>query len=242
MNSDVDKDELKDERVIGGRDALMGECPYQIALMANDRFICGGFFIHQSAIVTAAHCVSGPGNTVYKVRYNTLTHKTGSLIEVRRAIPHPNYNPRTNANDIAVLILSAPFSFGENANIIDISRSMDPRPNSIVTVSGWGRISTSSYEVSETLKVANLSVISRRQCSDIWSPITVTNGMICAMDKYRSACNGDSGGPLVQNGVIVGVVSFGSSRCLHDRLPNVYTRVSTYANWIRSVVYFAINL
>ena len=52
-------DEIKDERVIGGRDALPGECPYQVALMANKRFICGGFFIRPNAVVTAAHCVYG---------------------------------------------------------------------------------------------------------------------------------------------------------------------------------------
>lgn len=53
------KDEVKDERVIGGREAFLGECPYQVALLANKRFICGGFFIQGNAVVTAAHCVYG---------------------------------------------------------------------------------------------------------------------------------------------------------------------------------------
>ena len=43
---------------------------------------------------------------------------------------------------------------------------------------------------------------------------------------------GDSGGPLTLNGVLVGVVSWGSSQCRHDVYPNVYANVATLRTWI----------
>ena len=118
-----------------------------------------------------------------------MKHNSGPTIDVKRVIPHPNYNTRTNDNDIAVLILSASFVAAQNAMTIDISRSLDPRPSSLVTVSGWGRTSVDSNQVSENLKVANLTVVGRPECSSMWAPLRISRGMICAVDNSRSACN-----------------------------------------------------
>lgn len=43
---------------------------------------------------------------------------------------------------------------------------------------------------------------------------------------------GDSGGPLVVNGKLVGLVSWAKACSLTD-YPTVYTRVSSYINWIK---------
>lgn len=47
---------------------------------------------------------------------------------------------------------------------------------------------------------------------------------------------GDSGGPLVCNGTVAGVVSFSGRRCGDRRTPDVYTQVSSFSDWITSVL------
>lgn len=44
---------------------------------------------------------------------------------------------------------------------------------------------------------------------------------------------GDSGGPLAVGNLLIGVVSYGTSICGLG-IPDVYTRVSLFANWIRT--------
>jgi len=64
---------------------------------------------------------------------------------------------------------------------------------------------------------------------------------ICAEGKDRRAdsCQGDSGGPLVAKVqgkfVQVGVVSWGHS-CADGVFPGVYTKVSSYKDWINDTI------
>ncbi|XP_053617906.2 uncharacterized protein LOC128679586 [Plodia interpunctella] len=46
----------------------------------------------------------------------------------------------------------------------------------------------------------------------------------------------DIGGPGILNGVLVGVVSFGSAACGTPDAPTVFTKVGFYADWIDSII------
>jgi hypothetical protein len=65
--------------------------------------------------------------------------------------------------------------------------------------------------------------------------------MLCAIDvdglePLSSGCNGDSGGPLYTGTpaapVLLGVVSWGSTRCGADHTPSVFAEVARYRDFI----------
>lgn len=64
------------------------------------------------------------------------------------------------------------------------------------------------------------------------------SGILCAVGSNANICQGDSGGPLVVKGnddyLQIGIVSFSSSRGCGSNDPSGYTRVATYASWIKS--------
>ena len=51
--------------------------------------------------------------------------------------------------------------------------------------------------------------------------------------QETNSCQGDSGGPLACNGRLSGVVSFGIG-CANTSLPDVYTNIQYYSEWIKS--------
>lgn len=43
-------------RIVGGRDALITEFPFIVALLRFNAHICGGTILNANTILTAAHC------------------------------------------------------------------------------------------------------------------------------------------------------------------------------------------
>lgn len=101
----------------------------------------------------------------------------------------------------------------------------------------------------EQLRAADLVEVDIQGCADLYKSVgydgpTSTIDLkrnICAQGKDRRAdsCQGDSGGPLVAKVqgkfVQVGVVSWGHS-CADGVFPGVYTKVSSYQDWINDTM------
>lgn len=73
------------------------------------------------------------------------------------------------------------------------------------------------------------------------SMVNITNSQLCVQGRENGdVCSGDSGGPLMSDAnsgdseryVLYGLVSFGPRRCGLSNFPSVYTRVSSYIEWI----------
>ncbi|XP_064214449.1 chymotrypsin BI-like [Tribolium castaneum] len=202
-----------EDRIVGGSPAKLGQFPYQAALYLKDSdgkmFFCSGALIAPRYILTAAHCIEGSIETVL-VELGTirLDDKSGGFqVYASQGFSHPNYSPKSIANDIAVLELSK--SVPMSANIQTIRLASDKLGVGVsVTLSGWGKTSSTS-----------------------------AGNVCAQGKNYESTCSGDSGGPMVtgsgSSALHVGIVSFGSSKGCDKGYPTVYTRTAAYRAWIR---------
>ncbi|MDQ0716213.1 secreted trypsin-like serine protease [Streptomyces luteogriseus] len=243
-----------DPKVIGGNETTISTAPWMAQLhYYDDRgtsstgddigFFCGGAVVAPTKILTAAHCVKGynwsangavvTGTSQLPSADGTDLHG-GTATAVRRQWNHPSYSATTIDNDIAVLTLGGPVK----ATPIRMTTSGDTtsyQTGTSAKVYGWGRTSSTSDDISETLKTATLPMQSDTTCSGAYGADFVKGHMVCAGKPATgsdagtvSACNGDSGGPLVVNNRIVGVVSWGVTDCVAKGAYSVFSKVSTY--------------
>jgi secreted trypsin-like serine protease len=234
-------------RIIGGTAAGASNHPFQVGLLnknVSDSFnaqYCGGTLVRPNVVVTAAHCSDGL-IAAANVQVLTGTQKldgSGVRRNVKKIFVHPNWNPATFDNDVAVWILTS------NASGIPLAilGGSDPATGTNLLATGWGNISASGSSFPVQLRQVVVPLASRTNCNDANSYNgDITGNMICAgFDAGgKDTCQGDSGGPLTRKKdnrfkVLVGITSFGIG-CAQPNLFGVYTRVSRFRTWINSKI------
>lgn len=84
------------QRIVGGRDVLLGEIPYQVSLRrwGSDFHFCGGALISQKWIVTTGNCVyQRPRNSINLVAGIVSLHsRNGISRRSYEIIVHPRFN------------------------------------------------------------------------------------------------------------------------------------------------------
>ncbi|MEM7801283.1 MAG: serine protease [Chloroflexota bacterium] len=234
-------------RIVGGQDADQGEYPYQVLVLPSGS-LCGGALIDAEWVLTAAHCLfSGstqlsPSDVNVKLGDHNIysTDGTEQSISVSQVIPHPNYDPNTTDNDIALLKLSSPANLiTGQVEVISLNQSGTLADGTLATVTGWGTTSEGG-SIASILQEVNVPLVSNATCNNSYG--SITDNMLCAgyAAGGKDACQGDSGGPLVVpdgNGGFVhaGVVSFGNG-CARANYYGVYARTSRYIEWIGQYV------
>lgn len=159
----------------------------------------------------------------------TTLNSGGTAYYVSRIVNHPQYNPQTTANDISLVRTSSTIALSSNVNTIPIS-SGNIGSGYTAVLSGWGSTAAGGA-LPNNLQFINLRTIDTNACASQLSPNPVYTSNICTFTQTgQGACNGDSGGPLVVQGILVGVVSWG--RPCAVGFPDVFTRVSSYVEWI----------
>lgn len=119
------------------------------------------------------------------------------------------------------------------------------RDGEAVRIFGWGRYGSDvDQNRSPELREGGLQILTSETCRapEYWDDHKdLHDRVFCAHDLERKTCVGDSGGPVVQGQrledlTLVGISSWGSSRCSADGKPGVYTRIASHADWIKRVI------
>ncbi|XP_016967045.1 serine protease Hayan isoform X1 [Drosophila biarmipes] len=248
--------------ILGGTPVDLGVYPHMAAIAYNTfgtvEFRCGGSLIASRFVLTAAHCVNSDSTTPAFVRLGTVAieNPTAGFQDIRVVATqiHPNYTSSSKYNDIAILELA------EDARESDTIRPAclyidraSPPIDSKVFVAGWGVMNVTNRARSKILLRAGLDLVPVDKCNASFAeqPSTiralkqgVIDSLLCAADRnqVKDACQGDSGGPLILETdpvdnlySILGVISSGFG-CA-TKTPGLYTRVSSFLDYIEGIVW-----
>ncbi|XP_067271137.1 granzyme B-like, partial [Pseudorasbora parva] len=223
--------------IVNGKEAEPHSRPYIVSLQKFGSHTCGGSLISDQFVLTAAHCWKARDIiTVVVGAHDLRNSKASDRYTVMSYIPHPEYVGRPNPirNDIMLLRLENPVELNSNVSLIPLpNEGEEVGTDAVCSVAGWGRLSTFGHG-SSVLMEADTTTMAQTECERSWGFRYFDVGQMLCAHGGGGSCQGDSGGPLVCGNTTVGVTSFGSSRqCNSAWIPNVYTKISTYIQWIR---------
>ncbi|NOI15578.1 S1 family peptidase [Vibrio hepatarius] len=239
-------------RIIDGTAASSVDWPYMTALVtrgasAYDGQFCGGSYIGDRYILTAAHCVEGQTTQDFEViaGINNLNHEAteGVRLTPQQIYIHPAYS--NLANDIAIIELPRVLAAHEATpvTIADSNTRTNTPDDTDMTVAGWGSTTPEygNHTTSAQLLQVTVPMVDQAICAMTFDSVVndKNSDNFCAGYAYEGydSCRGDSGGPLVINssGVQLGIVSFGSIRCGATNSYGAYTNISHYTDWITQI-------
>ncbi|EFN89450.1 Serine protease snake [Harpegnathos saltator] len=172
--------------------------------------------------------------------------------KIVKSIKHPNYKHAVSYHDIALFKLDQPLELNPKVRPACLEANSQIQGKSAIA-SGFGKTSYESNVGSNELMKVQLDYISEDDCKKSYTedlgsrrlPQGLIPNLLCAgiMEGGKDTCQGDSGGPLQRVLVepycmysIVGVTSFGKF-CAFKSMPAVYTKVSSYTDWIENIVW-----
>ncbi|KAM6938676.1 chymotrypsin-like elastase family member 3B [Lycodopsis pacificus] len=227
-------------RVVNGKDARPYSWPWQISLQylsgSTYHHTCGGTLLAPNWVMTAGHCIGSHTYRVVMGEYDLTKEESYEQIRsVEKMVVHPRWkdNCVSCGNDIAMIKLASPVVLNDKVqpSCVPVSGEVAPHDDPCY-ITGWGRID-SGGPIASKLQQALLPVVGHSVCSSSgWWGNNVKPTMICG------GCHGDSGGPLNCRGgdgrwYVQGVNSFvASGKCNADRKPTVFTRTSSFTEWI----------
>lgn len=249
----------KSARIVGGTNASPGEYPwaayFENPIGGGYVGICGGSLISAHYVLTAGHCCVGEDGEEAPVRAGQIVSIGGYyLTDMEQGypagydgageqltieatyLPH-DFNLSTLFNDLCIVELPQASSV---VNRIQLNFNDTQDLSGTVTVIGWG-VTSENGSQPNVLQQVSVPIVPHAECvADYEGSAIITNNMICAGLQNtggKDSCQGDSGGALFKktnNGYLqIGIVSFGDG-CAQPLFPGVYTRVSSYQDFICS--------
>uniref|UniRef100_UPI0037E81272 tryptase-2-like n=1 Tax=Semicossyphus pulcher TaxID=241346 RepID=UPI0037E81272 len=245
--------------IIGGRDAPKGGWLWMVHLNISDgvnKWRCGGTILSSQWLLTAANCWDRNPKPVLTrsmvwVGSHDLQKGAARYMAVLFAMPHPGYRAVGGGyvNDLALVKLKKKIAFTQQVDKVSLPSVHDTFDSSSECwITGWGNVGNGvPLPAPETLQQVKIPIIPQSVCQEKYPQLT--SEQLCAGDMAggKDACNGDYGGPLVcrtAGGYVqVGIMSYGSpDGCGLPGRPGVYTRVSSYVEYINNYIHNAEGL
>lgn len=103
----------------------------------------------------------------------------------------------------------------------------------------WGRLSDDNLVLPDQLQyklTTTLTNADSRSRLPEFLYDEITDRTFCSFIQVgQGSCFGDAGGALVSNGVAIGIAAFGSVGSVCAAMPDCYTKLSVFNNWIVEV-------
>jgi secreted trypsin-like serine protease len=248
-------------KIVGGDEATPFEHSFVVNVAYGDgedaygQATCGGSLIGDGSVVlTAAHCVEKENGKPIKPNKLTIVihrhnlsadsdeHECSALIDPVKIVIHPTWSD--NGIDAALIFLeeAAP-CVADGTDRTKTVRLADADDGDFAgdraMVMGWGATDRDGYDYPEKMREVEVGVIENAVCDDLYGGTGyggIRDYEVCARDQGKDSCFGDSGGPLVVGDTLIGIVSWGGTRCATFDEPGVYARVSEIRDWIDSEI------
>ncbi|CAG4955726.1 unnamed protein product [Parnassius apollo] len=177
-------------------------------------------------------------------------------VKIKQFIVHHQYKAPKKYFDIAIIQLENEVFFTRHIQPACLWTHRDTSSlGTKATLTGWGVIETAKLTTSPELQAAVVDILDSALCNNLLQ--SSCNRLWCGMTESQlcagklaggvDACQGDSGGPLQvkislptnnQGSIhyLIGVTSFGIG-CARANTPGIYTRVSSFIDWIEDTVW-----
>lgn len=227
------------KKIVGGTLAGTGEFPsFASTTFTIDNFAyCGAIVVWSDILMGAAHCQITDEDVQANIGSNLVSGAGGQTIAITAQRPHPDFEIISFQNDVMLLRLASSTS----APLVRLNDKVEnPNDGEPVTAVGFGDTLVGPGFIDPLLKVT-VPTVDFQACQDSYdfSSAVQVQGFamtevanVCAGAAFLDSCQGDSGGPLFDaSGKSVGITSWGQG-CAEPGFPGVYTRVSTYTEWV----------
>jgi len=236
-----------EDAIIKGKNATLGQFPYHVVILAmisaTNGYLCGGSWISQSTVLTAAHCLdhhrNAPENisAIVEVMKFRALHRPEQIYKAEKTHIHSGFRnvPRLGfPNDIGTIITKRAVVLSANVKILALPTATDAPIGTVTQLAGFGLVDVFLRKIAPFLQYTDLTILHRDVCNSTFR-LYPSELQTCIKGVNRSSpCMGDSGGAMIThtadgNFTHQGVVSYGSSYCTGL---GVFTRTSKYLSWI----------
>jgi secreted trypsin-like serine protease len=189
--------------MVGGAPLAEQSIARHVVLIVGGSNLCSGVAIAPDLVLTAAHCVLANG------RYRLLAFdgQRSAVKDVASVAPHPQFSPRADAPDLALVKLASP----PPPNLTPAAFSDRRTPPSVgdrFIVAGFGVAVQGDRKSAGRLRMATLVATDRPSSQQL----NLVDPRKLGESAGLGVCNGDSGGPVFdeRDRTLVGIISWSS--------------------------------